>query len=181
MSGPLDAVLRFYPGEWMPNLPGASGWTSYFGSTVTPISNPASALLTQSKRFPLIWDRLQTKLPAWRQLLPETRDPRDVPWLGKSEWVLKPALGRVGEDVGIAGVTAAQDAARIALDVRRYPSHWIAQRRFNPTPMTVGVEQRYPGIGVYTVNGRVVGAYGRIAERPLIDARARDAAVLITR
>jgi hypothetical protein len=40
---------------------------------------------------------------------------------------------------------------------------------------------RYPGIGIYTINGRVVGAYGRIAERPLIDARARDAAVLISR
>jgi hypothetical protein len=29
------------------------------------------------------------------------------------------------------------------------------------------------------VDGRVAGAYGRLAERPLIDARARDAAVLI--
>jgi hypothetical protein len=47
--------------------------------------------------------------------------------------------------------------------------------------MRVGASERYPSIGVYTVNGRVAGAYGRIAERPLIDARARDAAVLISR
>jgi len=33
-------------------------------------------------------------------------------------------------------------------------------------------------LGVYTIDARVAGAYGRIAERPLVDARAKDAAVL---
>lgn len=179
-SDAVDAVLRFYPAEWMDNLPRACGWPAYFGRTSTPVSNPASALLTQSKRFPLIWDTLRTPVPAWRALLPETRDPRDVRWQGSDEWVLKPALGRVGEDVSIAGVTPADDAKRIARDVRRHPAHWIAQRRFAAPPMRVGDRDRYPSIGVYTVNGRVAGAYGRIAERPLIDARARDAAVLIS-
>lgn len=179
-SAEVDAVLRFYPAEWMYNLPQACGWPAYFDRTFTPVSNPASALLTQSKRFPLTWDALRTPVPAWRALLPETREPRDVRWQGCDEWVLKPALGRVGEDVLIAGVTPAQDAIRIARDVRRQPSHWIAQRRFAATPMRVGASDRYPSIGVYTVNGRVAGAYGRIADRPLIDARARDAAVLIS-
>ena len=45
----------------------------------------------------------------------------DVRWQGNDEWVLKPALGRVGEDVLIAGVTRAKDARRIARDVRRHP------------------------------------------------------------
>jgi len=102
-----------------------------------------------------------------------------VRWQGSGDWVLKPALGRVGEDVVMAGVTPAQDSTRIARDVSRHPSHWVAQRRFAATALTVGATQRYPGIGVYTVDGRVAGAYGRIAERPLIDSRARDAAVLI--
>ena len=115
----------------------------------------------------------------WRMFLPETRDPRDVRWQDSDEWVLKPALGRVGEDVGIAGVTPAAEWTRIARDVQRHPSLWVAQRRFVATPLRVGETARYPSIGVYTVNTRVVGAYGRIAERPLIDARARDAAVLI--
>jgi hypothetical protein len=201
-SAAVDAVLRFYPAEWMYNLPAACGWSAYFEQTATPVSNPASALLTQSKRFPLVWNSLRTPGPTWRALLPETRDPRDVPgttdvvsafrrpafvvsairrtrWEDNGEWVLKPALGRVGEDVAIAGVTPAQDWRRIARDVRRHPSHWIAQRRFVATPMQVGGVKRYPSVGVYTVNGKVAGAYGRIAERPLIDSRARDAAVLI--
>jgi glutathionylspermidine synthase len=179
-SDPVDAVLRFYPAEWMYNLPRACGWPAYFESTSTPVSNPASALLTQTKRFPLTWDALRTPLPAWRALLPETRDPREVRWEGSDEWVLKPALGRVGEDVMIAGVTPSHDATRIAREVRRHPSHWIAQRRFVATPMRVGNTDRYPSIGVYTVSGRVAGAYGRMAGKPLIDARARDAAVLIS-
>ena len=179
-SDVVDAVLRFYPAEWMYNLPRACGWPAYFAPTSTPVSNPASALLTQSKRFPLTWEALRTPLPTWRALLPETRDPRDMQWQGSDEWVLKPALGRVGEDVLIGGVTPPQEAKRIARDVRRHPSHWIAQRRFKATPLRVNGSDRYPSIGVYTVNGRAAGAYGRIAEKPLIDARARDAAVLIS-
>ena len=178
-SGSVDAVARFYPSEWMDELPRACGWRAFFEGTRTPVSNPATALLTQSKRFPLTWDRLTSGMGSWRLFLPETRDPRDVRWQNSDEWVLKPALGRVGEDVGIAGVTPAAEWTRIARDVTRHPSHWIAQRRFAATPLQVGATVCYPSIGVYTVNTRVVGAYGRIADRPLIDARARDAAVLI--
>jgi len=38
----------------------------------------------------------------------------------------------------------------------------------------------YPSVGIYTIDGHAAGAYGRIAERPLIDGRARDAAVLVS-
>ena len=175
----LDAVVRFFPAEWMPNLPRACGWPSFFADTAIPITNAATAILTQSKRFPLVWDAMRTSLDTWRALLPATRDPREVQWQNSDEWVLKPALGRVGEDIGIVGVTPSTEWARIAKNVRRYPDHWVAQRRFNATPVMLGGRPRYPSVGVYTVNGRVVGAYGRIAERPLIDARARDAAVLM--
>jgi glutathionylspermidine synthase len=177
--GNIDAVVRFFPAEWMPNLPRACGWPSFFSDTVIPLSNAATAILTQSKRFPLVWDALPTTLKTWRALLPATRDPREVRWQGSDEWVLKPALGRVGEDIGIAGVTPAKEWERIAKSVRRYPDHWIAQRRFEATPVTIDGRSRYPSVGVYTVNSRVAGAYGRIAERPLVDARAQDAAVLL--
>ena len=178
-AGPVDAVVRFFPAEWLPNLPWRAGWRSYFERATTPVSNPGSAILTQTKRFPLVWDRLWTPLPTWKALLPETHDARDVRWQGSDEWVLKPALGRVGEDIGIAGVTAPREWEKIARAVRRHPAYWVVQRRFAATAVRLGEHHRYPSVGVYTVNGRVAGAYGRIAERPLIDARARDAAVLV--
>jgi glutathionylspermidine synthase len=179
-SAPVDALVRFFPGEWLPNLPSACGWSRFFAGGSTPVSNPASAILTQSKRFPLTWEALRTPMPTWRALLPETRDPREVPWRDSDEWVLKPALGRVGEDIAMRGVTEARQLKRLTRDARWFPSNWVAQRRFTATALRVHGMDVYPSIGIYTIDGHAAGAYGRIAAQPLIDGRARDAAVLVT-
>ena len=67
----LAAVVRFYQGEWLARLPQQLGWSHFFREGRTPITNPGHALISESKRFPLLWDRLQTALPMWRTLLPE--------------------------------------------------------------------------------------------------------------
>jgi glutathionylspermidine synthase len=175
----VDAIARFFPAEWLPNLPEACGWTRFFHDSSSPLSNPASAVLTQSKRFPLVWDSLRTKLPTWSRLLPETRDPRDAPWQSDDGWVLKPALGRVGEGVGMRDVVSPAEWRKIERDVRRAPRHWIAQRRFVPRPLVTRGAVLHPSVGVYAVDGCVAGAYGRLARRPLIDAQAMDTAVLV--
>ena len=175
---PLDAIVRFFPTEWLPNLPAACGWRHFFHGGATRISNPASSVLTQTKRFPLVWDALETRVPTWRTLLPETRDPRDAPW-DDGGWVVKPALGRVGEGVGVPGVISRAEWDRIAREVSRAPALWIAQRRFAPTTLRVRNDEWHPSVGVYSIDGEVVGAYGRLARRPLIDSSARDAAVLV--
>ena len=177
-SGPLDLVIRFFPAEWLGDLPASCGWRHWFAGASTPLSNPATAILTQTKRFPLIWDRLRTSLPAWRAHLPETRDPREAPWRTSDDWIVKPALGRVGEGIGMADVVSAADMRRIRRDARWWPGAWIAQRRFTLVPVDIGGRQVFPCLGVYTLDGRVVGAYGRLSHVPLIDARAADAAVL---
>jgi glutathionylspermidine synthase len=178
-AGEAAAVVRFFPAEWLPNLPRACGWRHFFRGARTPVSNPAAALLTQSKRFPLVWDRLAAALPTWRGLLPETRDPRDADWRRDSGWVLKPALGRVGAGIGLAGATTEKEWQPIRKDVRWSPGWWAAQRRFEAVPLRVGGEPFFPCVGVYTVDGRAAGAYGRLARRPLIDHLAQDAAVLL--
>jgi hypothetical protein len=176
---PVDLIVRFFPAEWLPGLPRATEWPHYFARGLTPVSNPAAALLTQSKRLPLVWDDLATPLPTWRAVLPETRDPRHAPWRRDEGWILKPALGRVGEDVAIPGVTAPRDWRRLARAARLFPGHWVAQRRFETTRLQVNGTTLYPCVGVYTVDRRAVGAYGRLAARPLVDWRAQDAAVLV--
>lgn len=177
--GPVDVLVRFFPAEWLTDLPRASGWPHWFAGGRTPASNPATALLTQSKRFPLLWDSLRTPLPTWRSLLPETREPPDVPWQRDDAWVVKPALGRVGAEVGIAGVTTTKEWSTIARGARRYPRAWVAQRRFAANTLDSEDGPLYPTIGVFTIDTTAVGAYGRVARRPLIDARAQEAAVLI--
>lgn len=186
---PADLLVRFFPAEWLANLgrarslPGGlrADWRRFFGPCEVPASNPPRALLTQSKRFPLVWDRLHTPLPAWRELLPETRDPRACDWRRDERWILKPALGRVGEGIGMRGVTPEKTWRQIARHARWFPGAWAAQRAFEAVPV-YGPDGTpvHSCVGVFTVDGRACGAYGRIAPRALIDGRAADIAVLIS-
>src|SRR5262249_49578596 len=57
--GPAGFVFRFFPGEWLVELPRSCSWQSFFHYCTTPLTNPATALLTQSKRFPLVWNELK--------------------------------------------------------------------------------------------------------------------------
>ena len=178
----LGAIVRFFPAEWLPNLPRLTHWQNLVGGSRTPILNPASALLTQSKRFPLTWPRLRTPMDTWRLLLPETRA---LMWRDRQrldpQWVYKPSLGRVGDGVGIAGATSDRSWRDIRRGTRWHPRHWIAQRRFNAVPISTPHGQRYPSLGVFVVGGRACGVYGRMSPRPLIDHRAMDVAVLVER
>jgi glutathionylspermidine synthase len=178
---PIDRIARFFPAEWLPELPARARWQHFFHGARTPASNPGSALLVQSKRFPLVWPRLDTPLSTWRALLPETRDPRELRKSLDDDWVLKPALGRVGEGVIVPGVTDQVERRKAARDARRWPQDWIAQRRFQPLPLVVCEQPVYPCLGVYTVDTDVAGIYGRIGRTPLIDWRAQDIAVLVER
>ncbi len=74
VSGRPDAIVRFFPAEWLPNLASERSWLGYFGNSVTPVSNPGTAIVLQTKRFPLVWDKLHTDHSTWREFLPETRD-----------------------------------------------------------------------------------------------------------
>ena len=173
-------LVRFFPAEWLPNLRPASSWEPWFCGGKTLMSNPGRALLIQSKRFPLVWNKLKTPLPTWQSLLPETKSPSDIS-SGSEHWVFKPVLGRVGEDVAIAGITEQRAYKEIVKDVKRHPNDWIAQRRFNTLPLETHSGVRYPCLGIFTLDGHAVGVYGRIAAKPLIDHDAQDIAVLIRR
>jgi glutathionylspermidine synthase len=172
----LDAVFRFFPAEWLPRLGVSPAWWRAVDFGGTRWVNPVSAVLTQSKRFPLVWPRLSASVPTWRSLVPETRSPRDV---DDAEWVWKPALAHEGYDVGIAGVTERAAQARIARSARLAPWRWAAQRRFHAASLPTPDGPRFPCVGVYVVDGRVAGLYGRLAARPLIDDKAADAVVLV--
>ena len=179
--GPVDLVFRFFPADWLPRLPARTGWQGFLAGGRTPTCNPAYAVLTQSKRFPLAWDRLATPLPAWRALLPETRSPRDVAGAPEADWVLKPALGHEGLNVGVPGVTDPGHWREIRRAARCDPGAWAAQRRFAPLPLATPDGPMYPCLGVYVIDGRPAGAYGRMGRRPLIDDRSREIAVLVRR
>ncbi|HKQ48135.1 MAG TPA: glutathionylspermidine synthase family protein [Phycisphaerae bacterium] len=174
----VDLMVRFFPSEWLPNLPRTCKPRRFFSNESPSIVNPASAIVTQTKRFPLVWKDLKTKLSLWSKLLPETRVV-DRERMADESWIVKPALGRVGALIGIHGVTPPQELAKIHATCKRHPAHWVAQKRFCITPVETLNGLEYPSIGVFVIDGRVAGCYGRISSRPIIDDRAKDIVVLI--
>jgi glutathionylspermidine synthase len=176
---PVDFIFRFFPAEWLPALSRKSSWWHLLGDSETPLCNPASTIITQNKRFPLLWGECLSDVSAWKRLLPKTCGPRSVD-MPIDNWILKPALGRVGDMIGMAGITPEKEMRRILKLARRYPQHWIAQQRFQAEPFASSSGNLFPCIGIYTLNSRVIGAYGRISSKPLIDHLAQDAAILIS-
>jgi glutathionylspermidine synthase len=177
--GSLSAIVKFYQAEWLSRLPAESGWKFFFRGGKTPVANPAQAVVFESKRFPLVWEALSTKLPMWRALLPETRDPREVLMTEEDDWLLKTAFCNTGDTVSIRELMKPADWMRTRIAARLFPRQWLAQRRFKSVPVNTPVGLRHVCVGVYTVNGKVAGAYARLSAKPLIDFAAVDAALLI--
>jgi glutathionylspermidine synthase len=178
-QGPLDAVLRFYQAEWLSRLPANTGWKFFFSGGKTPVANPASAIISESKRFPLVFEKLTTKLPTWHALLPETRDPRNCSWACNDDWLLKTAFCNTGDTVSIRKLMSSSQWIRTRIDASFRPSGWIAQKRFESSPLATPIGPRHACLGIYTVNGKTAGTYARISEKPLIDFAATDVALLL--
>jgi glutathionylspermidine synthase len=175
----VNVVFKFYQAEWISRLPEKSGWKYFFRGGRTPVANPALAVISESKRFPLVWDRLSTPLPAWRELLPETRDPRDAPWSRSDEWLLKTALCNTGDTVSIREFMRREDWLKTRAAVAFSPGRWLAQRRFESVPISTPAGPRHTCVGVYTVNGRASGVYARLSATSVINFAATDAALLL--
>lgn len=179
-EGPVDGITRFFPLEWLTSLPRRSNWKGYF-DCITPSCNHPAAILTQSKRLPLVWDEIGVDVPAWRKLLPETVEPRSVKPQDDG-WIYKPALGRVGEGISIQEAITGKEKANIEKAARRHPRYWVAQRKFTSRPLTdVNGDTFHLCVGVFTVNGKSAGFYGRISPYPRIDDRAKDISLLVSK
>jgi len=177
--GSLDVVVRFYQAEWLSRLPERCGWRKLFRGGKTRVANPGLSVISESKRFPLVWEKLSTPLPVWRALLPETRDPRRAPWSRDETWLLKTALCNTGDTVSIRELMPAREWLRTRMAVQFRPAAWVAQKRFQCLPVSTPIGSRHVCVGVYTVNGRAVGAYARLSTGPVIDFSAADVALLL--
>jgi glutathionylspermidine synthase len=176
----LGALVRFYQAEWLPRLPRAAKWWRYLRNERTPVLNPATCILIESKRFPLVWDALRsTRLEVWRRLLPTSADPRRAPWETDDGWLLKTALCNTGDTVSIRSLMTNANWAKAARSARWFPQNWIAQRRFDAVPLETPLGAVYPCIGVYTIEGRACGAYARLSHGPVVDYAAIDVALLL--
>ncbi|AEV69873.1 glutathionylspermidine synthase family protein [Acetivibrio clariflavus] len=179
-EGFIDGIVRFFPLEWLPNLPRRANWQGYF-DCLTPSCNHPVAIFTQSKRLPLVWDELGVDVSTWKKLLPETRDPKSIK-KQDNDWIYKPALGRVGEGISIREAITEKELKIIEKIAHRGHGSWIAQRKFASQPLTdINGETFHLCVGVFTVDGKSAGFYGRISPYPRIDDRAKDIPILVSK
>jgi len=183
----IDGIIRFFPLEWLISLPKMSNWNGYYDCETTSCNHPV-AIFAQSKRLPLIWDKLGVEIPAWKKLLPVTKEPKSIKpqdiqndQSNGIEWIYKPALGRVGEGITVKGAIPEKERLKIEKDARKYSIDWVAQQMFMSQPLPSTDNTSYHlCLGVFTVNGKRAGFYGRISPYPLIDSKAKDIPVLIS-
>lgn len=178
-EGPLDAIFRFTPLEWLTEIK-PKRWQGYFDTVTTSCNHPV-AMYAQTKRFPLLWDALEQRgisMATWRELLPETLEVHAV--RGREGFIYKPACGRVGEKISIEEACRGEEYRQILKDVKRHPKKYLAQKRFYSKPLlSQQGEEYHVCLGSYTVDGRQAGYYARISRSPRIDSHAADIPVLI--
>lgn len=175
----LGAIIRFYQGEWLAALPPRQ-WARLISGGFTPVGNPGVAILSESKRFPLLWDDLGLPMPTWRAVLPEVADVGELRGANAGDWVLKRAFCNTGDSVYAPDPNGGGAWLRALAESARRPADWVAQRRFVSRPVSTPIGPVHACLGVHVIEGRACGLYGRISPNPVMDFEAIDAAVLVT-
>jgi glutathionylspermidine synthase len=112
-------------------------------------------------------------------MIPETRCPSELLGASEKEWVLKSVFGRVGTGVAIAGISSRRRYKAAEQQARRHPTRWVAQRRFEMQPIETEKGRRHVCLGIYTVDGKAAGVFGRLSKTALVDWTAQDVTVLL--
>jgi len=166
-----DGIVRYFPVEWMEFTEGVD-WISFVNSE-TPSCNHPIALLTQSKRLPLVWDEIGVDVPTWKALLPETKCVSSV--TNTDGWILKPAFGRVGEGINVPGTMSEEEEKAICEAANSYTEQWVAQKIFESVP----IDGLHLSLGVFVVDGEFAGLFARGSKKPRMDAEASEIPVLV--
>jgi glutathionylspermidine synthase len=167
----IGGIIRYYPAEWLEFGKGVD-WRRFVNSC-TPSCNHPLALLTQSKRLPLVWSALGCgKFPAWQRLLPPTAPAAEL----CEGWILKPAFGRVGQGINIPNTVSPQEAREIRNAAIKIPAQWVAQKMFTSTPL----DGFHLTLGLFVIDGAFAGCYARASRSPRIDEDATEIPVLVS-
>jgi glutathionylspermidine synthase len=180
-GSPLDGIVRFYQAEWLARHRPVRGWAPLFCRGRTPVTNPYTQVFAESKRLPLIWDRLTARACCWRQVAPETKGPSEFDCRDSPDWVVKQAYSNTGEGVFSLETLGKRRWISLASRISRSSRSWVLQRRFRTVALESEIGLLYPCVGVFTVNEQVCGAYVRLSRQQFTDYSAYEAALLLER
>ena len=172
----VDAIFRYYPGEWLAEIPNVGQWAK--AASFLPIMNPLSALASQSKRFYACWNEHDIPIDEEQQRLLDEFIPtsmylssldKDEVLSNPKRWVLKGAFGRMGKTVRIGPLMPKPKWEKAVHDAFDTSEIIAAQRRFDTAPLWSSRGLGYATVGVYLVDGAFAGYFSRIDKGPLID------------
>ena len=171
---PLDVLYRFFPTEYMDGQGNVAAIATAIESGALRTLTSFAHMYAQSKTsMARAWSRLATLEPADADFvtrhLPESRDVAEVPpdrLLGeRAGWVLKRALGRVGDEVFVGALLVDEEWQAVVEGVTQAAGRgerWIAQRFVPQQPIPTPWGERLLTLGAYVLDGSFVGYFGRI-------------------
>lgn len=177
---PVRVLYRYFPTEWMSGQRNVDAIARAVERRQVRTVTSFAHVFTQSKlAFARTWAQLSSTWlsPEDRATcechLPETHDVSEVARASlledRTDWVVKRALGRVGDEVFVGELfedgrewTALVDhvIARAGGGER-----WIAQRFVRQLPVPTPWGQRLVTLGAYVLDGRFAGYFARITPR----------------
>lgn len=171
---PIGALYRFFPTEGMDGQRNGPGLVEAISSGHLRTLSSFSQIFAQSKlSLARTWARVDALPEADRAFvlrhLPLTLSTADLPapalLADRSGWVLKRALGRVGEEVFVGNLHTDMEWAEVVsgvvnLELKGEP--WVAQRFVPQRPVETPWGPRLVTLGAYVLDGRFVGYFCRI-------------------
>jgi glutathionylspermidine synthase len=161
---PVRALYRYFPTEWMSGQDNIEDITRAVEAGAVRTLTSFAHVFCQSKlAFARAWSA------GFRGAIPETHAlgdvPRDELVASRPEWVVKRAMGRVGDEVFVGPLVRDADWASMVDEARELAAagdSWIAQRfvpqRVVPTPWG----DRLVTLGAYVLDGHFAGYFARV-------------------
>lgn len=171
---PVAVLYRYFPTEYMEGQRNLDAICDAVQSGAVRTLANFGQIFAQSKlafaRAHALRPRLAQKEQAALALLPATHAVTDVdPEQLRAEqprFVIKRALGRVGEDVFVGALLSSADWERaIALSRAEHKAReevWVAQAFIPQRPVPTPFGPRLVTLGAYLLNGRFVGYFARL-------------------
>jgi hypothetical protein len=180
---PVRALYRYFPTEYMEGQGNLDDIVAAVERGLVRTVPSFSQMYAQSKlSFARAWalraglgEPHQRALERWT---PETVDLAEMPTeqllAEREHWVLKRALGRVGDQVFVGMLTSqaywkglVEELAAMRLgsqppDLQR--EAWIAQRLVRQRPIPTPLGDRFLTLGAYVLDGRFVGYFARVTQ-----------------
>ena len=171
---PLRALYRFFPTEWMAGQRNVGDIAAAVESGRVRTLSSFASIFSQSKvAFARAWAHASQLMPQARRVLadrvPYTADVAEVHAATlageRARWVVKRAMGRVGDQVFVGSLFGDEEWKAIVSDVltaRASGERWLAQRYVPQAPLPTPWGPRYVTLGAYLLDGKFVGYFARI-------------------